>query len=142
MKSTFSKFLFLFLLFLIACQPKEHFAILKKGNGETLSVKVELADTEEKREHGLMFRKNLPEGEGMLFVFSEETDSEFWMKDTPIFLDMIFFKNHQIVGTVENAVPYSTRPLSPGVPYDRTLEVPGGYVSEHALKKGDIMELR
>ena len=53
---------------------------------------VEIADTEAEREKGLMFRKKLPEGQGMLFDFHREQDVSFWMQNTYIPLDMIFIR--------------------------------------------------
>ena len=77
------------------------------GTGEKVNIRVELADTPEERARGLMFRHYLPEGEGMLFIFPEETRSSFWMKDTPISLDLVFIKEERIVDIIENAVPNS-----------------------------------
>jgi len=53
---------------------------------------VEIADTDASREKGLMFRKSLPEGQGMLFDFHEEQPVGFWMQNTYIPLDMIFIR--------------------------------------------------
>ena len=52
--------------------------------------KVEIADTPEKQEKGLMGRKSLPENQGMLFIYDEPQDLSYWMKDTLISLDIIF----------------------------------------------------
>ena len=67
---------------------------------------IEIADTEPAREKGLMFRKNLPDGQGMLFDFQREQDVSFWMKNTYIPLDMIFIRgNGRILRIAENAKP-------------------------------------
>jgi len=67
---------------------------------------VEAADTPAKRAEGLMFRENLPENSGMLFVFENEGIYPFWMKNTLIYLDIIWIdKNGKIVFIKENAQP-------------------------------------
>src|SRR5262245_39165819 len=53
---------------------------------------VEMALTEEDKAHGLMFRRDLPEGRGMLFDFFRERTLSFWMKDTYVSLDIVFIR--------------------------------------------------
>jgi uncharacterized membrane protein (UPF0127 family) len=115
---------------------------ITKGNGEKLQVRVEIADTPELRARGLMFREELPEGTGMLFVFPAETSGSFWMKNTPIPLDLIFIKDEEIVDLIENAVPYDETLLTPDAPYTLVLEVPGGYAARHEVRVGDRVEWR
>jgi len=127
-----------FALFLMSCcQSQETIVTISKADGETLMVKVEIADTPEERAQGLMYRENLPQGEGMLFLFPEETRSSFWMKDTPISLDMIFINNDQIVDLIENAVPFSETLLTPRYSYNKVLEVPAGYVQQNGIEQGN-----
>lgn len=97
-------------------------------------------DTAESRSRGMMFRKELAEGKGMLFVFPAETRSAFWMKNTLIPLDMIFAKGEKVVSIIQNAVPLDEKLLQPDAGYTMTLEVPGGYVSRHNLHVGDRFE--
>jgi uncharacterized protein len=118
------------------------FLTIQKNDGERLGVRVEIADTPELRAHGLMFRKELPEGTGMLFLFPRETRDAFWMKNTPIPLDMIFIKQGAVVSIIENAVPYDESILQPDSSYTMTLEVPGGYASRHGVRLGDRVEWR
>jgi uncharacterized membrane protein (UPF0127 family) len=113
---------------------------ITKASGETLQIQVEVADTAQERAQGLMFRENLPEGEGMLFIFPAETQTSFWMKDTPISLDLIFIRDNRIVDLIENAVPFSETLLTPDTTYLMVLEVPGGYVSRHGIQIGDSIE--
>lgn len=65
--------------------------VLADDFGEERRVQVEIADTSEIRQRGLMFRESLPEGHGMLFVFEDELPRGFWMKNTLIPLDVLFF---------------------------------------------------
>ena len=99
---------------------------------------VEIADTEAQREKGLMFRKNLPDGQGMLFDFKREQDVSFWMQNTYIPLDMIFIRGDgSILRIVENAEPLSTRLIPSGGPVLAVLEVIGGTARKLGIAPGD-----
>jgi len=99
---------------------------------------VEIADTEAQRARGLMFRKELPEGEGMLFDFHREQDVSFWMENTYISLDMIFIRGDgRILRIAENAVPLSTRIIPSGGPVRAVLEVIGGTARKFGIAPGD-----
>lgn len=103
----------------------------------TVTVPVEVANTPETRTRGLMYRKDLAANAGMLFVFPEPDLLQFWMKNTPLSLDMIFFdRDRRIVGIVERATPFSTRPLGPGVAAQYVLEVHGGFAQAHGISVG------
>jgi hypothetical protein len=102
------------------------------------SFAVEIADTEAQREKGLMFRKNLPDGQGMLFDFKREQDVSFWMQNTYIPLDMIFIRGDgSILRIVENAEPLSTRTIPSGGPVLAVLEVIGGTARKLGIAPGD-----
>ena len=99
---------------------------------------VEMADTDAQREKGLMFRKNLPAGQGMLFDFKREQDVSFWMQNTYIPLDMIFIRGDgSILRIVENAEPLSTRLIPSGGPVLAVLEVIGGTTRKLGIAAGD-----
>ena len=70
-------------------------------------VQARVADTPAKQEHGLMFVKNLPENEGMIFVFDQDQEQAFWMKNTLINLDMVFVNSKKTVTSVAAEVPHS-----------------------------------
>lgn len=71
--------------------------------------KVEIADTPEKQEKGLMGRDSLPKDQGMLFVYEEPTDVKYWMKDTSIPLDIIFIDDDLEVISVKKGEPMSEK---------------------------------
>jgi len=101
---------------------------------------VELADTDQQRAYGLMFRKELPEGTGMLFDFKVEQDVGFWMKNTYIPLDMIFIRRDgRILRIAENTEPLSTRAIPSGGPVLAVLEVIGGTASKLGIAPGDVV---
>jgi uncharacterized membrane protein (UPF0127 family) len=117
--------------------------ILSDAFGGKHPVDSEVAATPNARTRGLMWRTQLPEGTGMLFIFPQESGLTFWMKNTLIPLDMIFFDaSLTIVGIVENAVPRSLDSRGPGVPAKYVLEVPGGWSEKIGLKPGLKVELQ
>ena len=138
------------LVFAIACtqRPEEPVAVLRPANGgPPVTVTLEVAADAATRERGLMWRTKLAEGQGMLFVFPEDADRAFWMKNTLIPLDIVFIARDgpaegRIVGIRANTTPLSTAPLGVGVPSRWVLEVPAGFMARHRLAAGDRVELR
>jgi uncharacterized protein len=99
---------------------------------------VELATNNEERERGLMFRKELPEGQGMLFDFMTEQPVSFWMHNTYIPLDMIFIRSDgRISHTAENAKPLSDNLIPSNGPVRAVLEVIAGTVAKFGIASGD-----
>jgi uncharacterized membrane protein (UPF0127 family) len=109
--------------------------------GDTVQVAVEIANTEEKRQFGLMYRTDLPEMQGMLFLFPREGPLAFWMKNTPRSLDIIYINSaHTIVGIVRNTTPFSEENLPSREPAQFVLEVNGGFCRRHGINEGDRIE--
>jgi uncharacterized protein len=99
---------------------------------------VELAATDEERERGLMFRKQLPDGHGMLFDFETDRNVAMWMKNTLIPLDMIFIRNDgRISNIAENTEPMSTRIIPSRGAVRAVLEVAGGTAKRLGIQAGD-----
>lgn len=99
---------------------------------------VELAVNDAQRAQGLMDRKELPEGKGMLFDFQREQDVAFWMKNTYIPLDMIFIRaNGRIQRIAENTTPLSLETVPSGGPVRGVLEVIGGTSRKLGIAPGD-----
>src|SRR5215469_16709324 len=99
---------------------------------------VEMATTEEEKTTGLMYRKELPEGKGMLFDFSPEQEVSMWMKNTYIPLDMIFIRaDGRILRIAENTEPLSTKIIPSNGPVRAVLEVIGGTAQKLGIAVGD-----
>ena len=99
---------------------------------------VELAVTDEERQKGLMFRKSLPESEGMLFDFKRDQDVSMWMHNTYVSLDMIFIRGDgRILRIAENTETESDRIISSGGPVRAVLEVVAGTAKRFGLAAGD-----
>ena len=99
---------------------------------------VEMATTEEEKTTGLMYRKELADGKGMLFDFSPEQEVSMWMKNTYISLDMIFIRaDGRILRIAENTVPLSTRIIPSQGLAKGVLEVIAGTAQRYGIKAGD-----
>ncbi|MBI4177143.1 MAG: DUF192 domain-containing protein [Candidatus Aenigmarchaeota archaeon] len=129
----------LVLLFLLPKPLKEKTIHFHPG-GNNVALSVKIADTGEARAGGLMFVKSLGEAEGMLFVFPDEAKREFWMKNTPVPLDMIFVSsNGTAVGVVENAMPCEKDPCqtySVNSPSKFVVETNAGFAKENGIGIG------
>jgi uncharacterized protein len=99
---------------------------------------VELAATPQDRERGLMYRRELPEGQGMLFDFERDQEVSFWMKNTYIPLDMIFIRSDgRILRIAENTEPLSERLVPSRGAVQAVLEVIGGTTRKLGIAPGD-----
>jgi uncharacterized membrane protein (UPF0127 family) len=99
---------------------------------------VEVAETDAERQKGLMFRKSLPEGQGMLFDFKQDQEVAMWMRNTLIPLDMLFINaDGRIRRIAENTEPLSERTIPSGGPVRGVLEVIGGTARKLGIKPGD-----
>ena len=100
---------------------------------------VELANNDDERSRGLMFRKELPEGRGMLFDFQKDQPVEFWMHNTFISLDMIFITGDgRILRIAEKTEPFSDRLIPSGGPVRAVLEVIAGTARKDGLAPGGV----
>lgn len=99
---------------------------------------VEVVDNDADRAKGLMYRKELPEGRGMLFDFHRDQEVSFWMQNTYIPLDMIFIRGDgRILRIEENTEPLSTRMIPSRGPVRAVLEVIGGTSRKLGIAPGD-----
>jgi uncharacterized membrane protein (UPF0127 family) len=99
---------------------------------------VEIATTEEEKTTGLMYRKQLADGKGMLFDFSPEQEVSMWMKNTYIPLDMIFIRaDGRILRIAENTEPLSTKIIPSGGLAKGVLEVIAGTAQKYGIAPGD-----
>lgn len=99
---------------------------------------VEMATTEQEKQTGLMYRKELADGKGMLFDFNPEQEVSMWMKNTFVSLDMIFIRaDGRILRIAENTEPMSTRIISSQGPARAVLEVVAGTAQKYGIRPGD-----
>lgn len=106
---------------------------------------VELATTPEKQQLGLMYREQMDDDHGMLFIFPSENFRSFWMKNTRIALDIFYFDNElKLVSVSENTPPCRSEPC-PSYPSTQparyVLELNAGTAAQLGVKPGDQLEL-
>jgi hypothetical protein len=103
---------------------------------------VTYAVTPQEQEKGLMFVDYMPDNQGMVFLYQYEAPRKFWMKNTLIPLDMLFFdKDMRLVHIEENATPHDLSPRGPDQPTCVVVELNGGQASANNIKIGDILSL-
>ncbi len=115
--------------------------VLTDERGSQEELTVELARTAEERSRGLMFREELPEDQGMLFVFPNDTTTGFWMRDTSIPLSIAFIAADGMILDVQEMEPLSPVLHRPPNTYRYALEVNQGWFGRHGLGTGDRLEL-
>ena len=138
---------FLAVLFAFAAEARADDATISKIEPVTIATDqgatmftVEIADTDELRERGLMFRQRLPEDQGMLFDFGEPRQIAMWMKNTYIPLDMVFVRaNGTVAYIAENTTPKSLEPIGVQEPVLSVLELAAGTAKRIGLRSGDMV---
>ncbi len=127
---------FLFVSYAAFAADVQPLEIVTKSGVHVFSV--EMATTDEERMTGLMYRKELAEGRGMLFDFTPEQQVSMWMKNTFIPLDMIFIgSDGRILRIAENTEPQSEKIISSGGLAKGVLEVIGGTARKYGIAPGD-----
>ena len=113
--------------------------LVQLENGTTISV--EIADTYEERGRGLMCRSSLESNSGMIFIFPEEQQLSFWMKNTLIPLDIIFINSeYEVVSIHKNTTPLNDqKTYQSNLPAQYALELKAGASAENDLQIGDTI---
>jgi uncharacterized membrane protein (UPF0127 family) len=114
----------------------EQLEIVTKGGVRVFEV--EIAMTPEEQEQGLMYRRELADGKGMLFDMGEERPAVFWMKNTYVSLDMIFIRSDGSIASIAaNTKPLSEARIYSGAPVRGVLEVVAGTAKRYGIVPGD-----
>jgi uncharacterized membrane protein (UPF0127 family) len=120
-----------------AAAAAQSIVTLEPVGADPVRVRVEVVQTPQERQRGLMFRKQLDPDAGMLFVFERPQHNVFWMHNTFLPLDMIFITpSWNVLGVVENATPQTDAPRE--VPGESlyVLEVNAGFARQHGVTRG------
>ncbi|MBI4237115.1 MAG: DUF192 domain-containing protein [Deltaproteobacteria bacterium] len=121
--------------------PRVVTVTLQAPGGKPIVVEAEVAATEAERERGLMGRRELADGHGMWFIFPQTTEISFWMKNTPLSLDLLFVDEAgTIVDILPETKPLSEKPLTPQSAYRYVLEVPAGFLRKYLIAVGSHLE--
>jgi uncharacterized membrane protein (UPF0127 family) len=120
----------------LATYPQGELEIRAKGGRQRFRIWI--ADTASRQRQGLMFVRDLPADQGMLFVNEAPRVSYFWMKNTYIPLDMLFIDSRgRIAAIFANTTPHSLDPVGPDVPVKAVLELRGGEAARRGIRTGD-----
>jgi len=116
--------------------------IARKITGE-ITINIEIAESDQARSQGLMYRDKLAQNSGMFFLFDNEALRYFYMRDTKISLDIIFVNTQKkIVHIRRNAVPYSLEILPSKIPARYAIEVNAGFCEKHGIAVGDCITFK
>ena len=110
---------------------------IKTADGKEVTVKAEIAKNDEERQMGFMFRKNIPDGTGMLFIFENDQILNFWMKNTPTALSIAYITSDGRIRDILDMTPYSLASVKSSGYVRYALEVPQGWYKKAGIKAGD-----
>lgn len=128
----------LLLLFLGPAAAQDLSGLVVETSGGERRFAVEVADDRASRRQGLMFREAMPLDHGMLFDFERESQQSFWMKNTPLSLDIIFIDGRGIIVNIHHrAVPFDETPIPSRKPAAAVLEINGGVARLTGIAVGD-----
>ena len=141
-------YLYVFFLFLalpcsnaatdIEAVPEALPSVIIKTADDCQKFFVEIANSTELRQRGLMYRNTLPANQGMLFVYEQPRVVSMWMKNTRIPLDILFIDSDGlIVNMVKNATPMSERSMSSNYRVQFVLELNAGVIQQYDIRHGD-----
>jgi uncharacterized membrane protein (UPF0127 family) len=119
--------------------PTDPAPLLVETSAGERSFSIEVADDPDERERGLMFRETMDDSHGMLFVFEEQHPVGFWMKNTPMPLDLLFIDQTGVVKGILPGQPYSEATITPGVPVRFVLELKAGTAAREQIEDGDTV---
>jgi uncharacterized protein len=114
-----------------------------EGGKKLCSFKIELANTPEQQERGLMFRKSLRKDAGMLFVFGSDQLRFFWMKNTYIPLDLVFITSKLEVASIfRQAKPFDESSIPSTIPARYVLEINAGEADRCKIRVGSKAQIK
>lgn len=119
-----------------ACQADKQI-IIETPSGKREAFSIDLARTPKEQQQGLMFVESMADDYGMLFIYSAPRNALFWMKNTLIPLDMLFFdENNMLIHIEHSATPHDLRPRGPKVRVCSILELNGGTAKKLEISTG------
>jgi uncharacterized membrane protein (UPF0127 family) len=127
----------------LSCAPRfdQEELLIRRAGGEPVQIRVEVARTDKERAQGLMNRKSLDEGRGMLFVFDRDQILNFWMKNTTIPLSIAFIARDGRILEIRDLRPLDESSVRSGRSARYALEVPRGWFSRAGIAPGDQLLL-
>lgn len=121
---------------------REEITILRPLPKPAVKLSVQVAKTRAQKAYGLMFREEIPVGQGMIFLFKPPEKAVFWMRNTRMPLDIVFIgEDGAIRKIVEKARPMDETPIPAGEPVGAVLEIGGGQAASLGIAPGDRVVL-
>jgi len=133
---------FLFIIFFVSCTPQKlpvKELPVQRNGVQIASVKAEIAKNDEEKSQGLMHRKKLDDGEGMLFIYNRDQILSFWMKNTLIPLSIAFIASDGRIIDIKDMYPHDENPVISSRSLRYALEVPQGWFARTGITAGDIV---
>jgi len=137
-------FFILLYIFLAGCSSQKlavEVLPIERNGIEIAVVKAEIARTQEEKSQGLMFRKKLPDGEGMLFVYERDEVLSFWMKNTLIPLSIAFIASDGRIIEIKDMYPHDEKSVLSSRSVRYALEAPQGWFTRAGVQNGDIIKI-
>lgn len=121
-------------------QKEGELEFLRPDSTVITTIDIEIADTPQERAQGLMYRRSLAANHGMLFIFPQETEEGFWMKNTFIPLDIIFVSgDSSVINVAQQTRIMSEETIKPKAPKQFVVEVQAGFASRHNIGAGTFV---
>jgi uncharacterized membrane protein (UPF0127 family) len=119
--------------------PTDPTPLVVDGANGKHNFSIEIANTPDEQEQGLMFRRDMADDHGMLFAFDHAEPLAFWMKNTPMPLDLVFIGKRGEVKAVRRGQPFSTDIISPEQPVRFVLELKAGMAEKAGITDGVVI---
>jgi len=114
---------------------------IARADSPPVEITVEIARTEEERAQGLMYRKELPDGKGMIFIFDRDQQLSFWMKNTVIPLSIAFIASDGRIIEIRDMQPLDLNSVKSSRSVRYALETPQGWFVRAGVQAGDVITL-
>ena len=114
---------------------------IERADSTPVEITVEIARTEEEHAQGLMHRKKLPDGEGMIFIYDRDQQLSFWMKNTVIPLSIAFIASDGRIIEIRDMRPLDLSAIQSSRSVRYALEAPQGWFDRAGIKPGDVVNL-
>ncbi|MFH1700290.1 MAG: DUF192 domain-containing protein [Candidatus Zixiibacteriota bacterium] len=111
---------------------------VRSTGSEIITIDIEIKDNGYEQANGMMRRNTMEELQGMLFIFADETERSFWMKNTILSLDLLFVNaRNEIVTIHKNAIPFDKSTYKSDAPTKYVVEVLAGFTDKYNIIVGD-----
>ena len=114
---------------------------IERAGAEPVEIAAEVAITDAERSQGLMNRKKLPDGEGMIFIYDRDQQMSFWMKNTVIPLSIAFIASDGRIIEIRDMQPLDLNSVKSSRSVRYALEAPQGWFNRAGIKPGDMVNI-